>query len=348
MKTIVLSIICLYCSFSALGQENEFATDFNYLKKQLESNYAGFNDKVSKNQLEYNKLVSHIDTLVKTSTDTLLLESKLKEYVAFFKDDHLQYYVVAEEMKKQAESDNEETTSQTMSLELLPDATIITIPSFERVYKKRLDSLLKSNHNEITSRSTLLIDIRNNGGGIDATFRGLLPYLYTKPFKSYSVEIRVSDDNLKYYENLVNDKSISENDKQTYKSLITKMKNTEKDFVNMNDSIVYQESFDKVFALPNKVGILFNSKTASSAEEFLLRARQSSKVTFFGKATSGTLDYSNPRIVWMPSEKRVMAMPISRSTRLPENGIDDTGILPDSLVNDNKESIKELIKKMIR
>lgn len=336
------------CVFEITAQSNEFVTDFNHLKNQVEKNYSGFNDKTSKDKTGYNQLVSNILKELQTSKDTLLLESKLKDYIAFFKDDHLQYYVVAEEMKRQANMVNEETLPQTPSIKFENDVTILTIPSFEREHKKALDSILKANHHKIISKNLLVIDIRNNGGGIDATFRGLLPYLYTKPFKSYSVEMRVSDDNLKYYENLVNDKSISENDKQTYKSLITKMKNTEADFVNMNDAIVYQESLDRVFTSPNKVGILFNSKTASSAEEFLLRARQSSKVTFFGKATAGTLDYSNPRVVWMPSEKRVLAMPISRSARLPENGIDDTGVLPDSLVNDNKESIKELIKKMIR
>jgi hypothetical protein len=64
-------------------------------------------------------------------------------------------------------------------------------------------------------------------------------------------------------------------------------------------------------------------------EEFLLEARQSAKVSLFGTRTNGCLDYSNVRLVPLPSGERLLGVPMTRSRRLPDHGIDGTGIAPD-------------------
>ncbi|WP_420455382.1 hypothetical protein [Rubrivirga sp.] len=79
---------------------------------------------------------------------------------------------------------------------------------------------------------------------------------------------------------------------------------------------------------------LTNAGTASSAEEFVLMARWSSKVVVVGGATEGALDYSNVRSAPLPSGVRVAHIPMTRRGWLPETSVDAGGIAPDVRVPD--------------
>jgi C-terminal processing protease CtpA/Prc len=81
------------------------------------------------------------------------------------------------------------------------------------------------------------------------------------------------------------------------------------------------------------VGIIINDGVASSAEQFLLDAKQSSKVLLFGNCnTAGVLDYSNAITEKLPSGKFELTFPMTRSRRLPDHPIDNIGISPDVYV----------------
>lgn len=79
---------------------------------------------------------------------------------------------------------------------------------------------------------------------------------------------------------------------------------------------------------PSRVAVLIDGRCGSSCEAFLLEARQSEKVRLIGRPTGGNLDYGNMFPHPLPSGRTVWAS-TTRSRRLPENPIDDTGILPD-------------------
>jgi hypothetical protein len=49
----------------------------------------------------------------------------------------------------------------------------------------------------------------------------------------------------------------------------------------------------------------------------------------FGQPSAGVLDYANVRVFALPSGKCFMAIPTTRSRRLPKNPIDNVGITPD-------------------
>jgi hypothetical protein len=85
----------------------------------------------------------------------------------------------------------------------------------------------------------------------------------------------------------------------------------------------------EVFPLPSRVAILMDGQCGSTTELFLLLARQSKKVTLFGQPSAGVLDYANVRLFTLPSGNCFMAIPTTRSRRLPKNPIDNIGIAPD-------------------
>ncbi len=61
----------------------------------------------------------------------------------------------------------------------LSDQTVLLrIPSFNYDYKKQIDSTLKANHKSIIKHPNLIIDIRGNGGGSDASYSEIIKYLY--------------------------------------------------------------------------------------------------------------------------------------------------------------------------
>lgn len=87
---------------------------------------------------------------------------------------------------------------------------------------------------------------------------------------------------------------------------------------------------DTVYSYPKNVGIIINSGNASSAEQFLLTAKNSSKVILFGNEnTAGVYDYSNITPKELPSGKYKLWLPATRSRRLPDHPIDNIGIAPD-------------------
>jgi C-terminal processing protease CtpA/Prc len=87
---------------------------------------------------------------------------------------------------------------------------------------------------------------------------------------------------------------------------------------------------DTIYKYPKQVGVIINGRNASSAEQFILTAKNSSKVILFGtENTAGVLDYSNITPKELPSGEYSLWLPATRSRRLPENPIDNIGIAPD-------------------
>ncbi len=73
----------------------------------------------------------------------------------------------------------------------------------------------------------------------------------------------------------------------------------------------------------------------SATEELLIQAKAiSDKTSIYGKEnTSGCLDYSSVReTTALPHSKYPIFIPTARSCRLPDNGIDKTGIAPDFII----------------
>lgn len=198
------------------------------------------------------------------------------------------------------------------------------------------NKLTKKHWKEITSTPNLIIDIRNNRGGQDNFYSLLSDLIYTQPYESKGIEWYSTKNIIKMYEDALKNGEIRDGQEgiQWTKTLVTEMKKNIGGFVIHpmmgKDRTI---SKDTVYAYPKRVGIIINQGNASSAEQFILTAKHSSKVILFGNEnTAGVLDYSNTMNVNLPSKKYELIFPISRSRRLPMNPIDYVGIAPDIMI----------------
>jgi hypothetical protein len=228
------------------------------------------------------------------------------------------------------------STNQYFTYSCLGDSTFfIRIPGFDG-YRDTLEKTIRRHWHEIMSRPNLVIDIRNNGGGLDDEWDILQKLMYTGPFITPGVEWYASEDIMAGYEEDLSTGNISggEEGEKWCRVLLAEMKKHPGGFVihpMMGSCDTTSE--DTVYTNPQRIGIIINQRNGSAAEAFLLAAKQSRKVTLFGdQHTAGILDYSNTVSVDFPSKKYALKYPTSRSLRLPAHPIDNTGINPDVVI----------------
>jgi len=205
----------------------------------------------------------------------------------------------------------------------------IHIPSFHQ-NKKDIDSIFQALNQEITSTPNLILDLRDAQGGQDRNFLAITPYLYTNPVRSVLAEFYSTEKNNQFIKDAASDPDLDEDSKKFYDGMIKKLENNLGKYVNIfseeNVSILKK---DKVFPYPKNVGIIIHENNFSTTEEFILTAKQSRKVKFFGRKTGGALDVSNMIETESPTGDFILSYCISRSFRIPENTVDDMGIHPD-------------------
>jgi len=111
---------------------------------------------------------------------------------------------------------------------------------------------------------------------------------------------------------------------------------------------IYSDEIDSSYtavAFPKRVAILINKRSASTTEQFLLFAKQSSKVILLGENSQGALDYSNMRELNFSCFPYVLYYATTRSRRLNiGQGIDNAGIAPDHYLDKNSDWIQETLK----
>lgn len=240
--------------------------------------------------------------------------------------------------------ENIETYLQTMQTqkpflkELNKNTLLLRVPTFNGARKKEIDSVIAANKTKIESTENLIIDIRNNGGGSDNSFSEIIRYLYTNPIRSIRAQMYSTKLNnqrmMDFYEN--NEKyGIPKEEKEFLKKAYDKLNANLGKFVSLQDdnSTVSINTSDKIFPFPKNVGIIINKGNGSTAEEFLLAAKQSKKVKLFGTTTAGVLDISNMYFVNSPCNEFKLGYSLSKSFRIPDMAIDEKGIQPDYFID---------------
>lgn len=207
----------------------------------------------------------------------------------------------------------------------------LRIPSFDDSYKRKIDSVLNANKAKIISTKNLIIDIRNNGGGSDASYGEIIPYLYTNPIRGVGAEYLSTKLNNQRMLDFINkpEYDFDEEGKKWAKESYEKLESKLGQFVNLNSEMVTVGTLDTIYPLPQNVGIIINKANGSTAEQFLLEAKQSKKVKLFGVTTFGVLDISNMYFVDSPCKEFKLGYCLSRSMRIPDFTIDEKGIQPD-------------------
>lgn len=220
---------------------------------------------------------------------------------------------------------------------------VLRIPSFEISEKKSIDSVIKMNKSLISSTPNLIIDVRNNGGGSDASFKEILPFLYTNPVHNVGVEFFSTKLNNQRMIDLANNPDFDEASRKRFKGFYDLLEQSLGKFVSLTGQPVSISKQDSVYTYPKRVGILINEGNGSTTEQFLLAAKQSQKVKLFGVTTFGMLDISNVNIIKFPCADFELYYGLSKSYRLPGMVVDDIGLQPDYYI-DNTVKSSEWIK----
>ena len=174
-------------------------------------------------------------------------------------------------------------------IKLNEKTNLITLPFFDYEYKNTIDSLLNSNKELLSNTPNLIIDIRGNTGGADMTYYGLIPLMMSEKQNNFpsSHALFLSENNIKNYTDIIRQR---QNDK-----IADSLENNFKKRLNkFQENITFGDfELTEIDKNPENIYILIDEKNASSAEGFILLAKQSAKVKIVGTNTSGTLNFGN-------------------------------------------------------
>lgn len=220
--------------------------------------------------------------------------------------------------------------------EIIDDnTTYLRIPTFNGAEKSVIDSVIAANKDLVLKTHNFIIDIRNNGGGSDRSYYELLPILYTNPIRTVGVEFLSTPLNNQRMLDFISDPSygFDEEGKKWAQESFDILDKRKGEFVNLDSTVVDITKYDTIHQLPKNVGIIINEGNGSTAEQFLLAAKQSKKVKLFGTTTVGVLDISNMYLITSPCGDLEFGYSLSRSMRIPDMTIDNKGIQPDLYID---------------
>jgi Peptidase family S41 len=230
---------------------------------------------------------------------------------------------------------------QTVQARRISDKTYyIGIGSFDESNTWPVDSLFHADSAILASVPNLILDLRGNDGGSDFVYSPLLPWLYNGPVTVAGIDVLATDDNVKGWTALLEAKDIPEANKVTLRRIIAQMKSMPGQRVEIyhGDTVRMPE----IRPFPQKIAVLIDGDCASSAEQFLLGAMQSRKVTLMGQHTAGILDYANVRDVALPCLPFTLHYATTRSQWVDAGkGIDNVGIKPQVVLGANQDWVEE-------
>lgn len=216
----------------------------------------------------------------------------------------------------------------------------IKISDFDASNAKNIDSVFSTYKQILDTIPNLILDLRDNGGGSDFSFYPILKYIYTNPVKNIGVDVLATEAVIKGWRDVLKDEDISEEAKNSISNMIELMESKKNSLVNIVPDEI-DSNFSKL-TYPKKVAILIDNRCASTTEQFLLFAKQSSKVILLGQNRQGTLDYSNVRQTSFYCMPYILRYSTTRSRRIDINqAIDNIGIKPSIYLPLNKDWIIE-------
>ncbi len=225
---------------------------------------------------------------------------------------------------------------------------ILKMPSFNGDLVRTYDSIIRNNKVSISKASTLILDLRNNMGGVINCFLPLFSLICSKPIISPAIFTLSSDDVIEDFKKR-REKYLLQKDTSrlfVYDEYIKKLQTSPHDFVyNKSDTVWYCKPRTPVYNNIKNVAIITNNACLSAAELMLLYFKQSDKVKIFGENTGGAVDYLDAfsyklpitnYTFWVASTKRAISK--------LHIEYDKTGIKPDIAIDNNVSDWVSFVK----
>jgi hypothetical protein len=226
------------------------------------------------------------------------------------------------------------------------ETNYISIPTFSGNWTAKLDSFYKKHDSAIRSKSKLIIDVRNNGGGSDDNANPLLKYIYTKPFYTDKVELFVTEENIRksveWYEN--NKLDTINFDTIFMQEILDEIDTMKKTPLNTFITRVDKQKIelDSVLTKPSKVAILMNRNCASSCEALLFWAKESDKTILLGENSGGYVGYGEIETSTTPNFNYLLGCTMTRYEK--QRQFEAEGIPPTHYLLNDKDWIKQAVK----
>lgn len=220
---------------------------------------------------------------------------------------------------------------------LTDKTTYLRIPTFDAEHYEFIDSMVETNSEEIQEAPNLIIDVRNNGGGDDRSYRALLPLIFQKEIipDPYTGSVWVSPDNLHFYDSTKYEYAENAADTLEGKAYIDRL---ERATGNFEPIVFTQDTLSFIYDGPQKIGIIANRACASTTEGFILLANESKKVTLFGENTAGAVSYSDWRAIQVPGLPIWVSCTTKKMTFFNGKDIECIGIEPEIKLDPEKEN----------
>ncbi len=330
MKTLSILAVIVFCSLSVA--QDECVVDLEAAARLVEVDYAGFPHARLTLGGRIEARLSEASGKAKGASGAKC-DAAIRGYLALFGDGHLLLvsdFSPAVDLPPPLFGDDRRPVARVVS----PKGFLIRAPSFALGYKPDVEALVVEHEQAMRSRDLLVVDLRGNGGGADSTWTNLIQPIYTDSMRRWPIRWRPT---------VGNALAIDEQVRQLREALETSpaacdaMQQIAKSMresagrppMRLGLQLPAVVSLPQTWGKPRRVAILVDGSCASSCENFLLAARQSSKVTVFGQPTYGAIDFQNIRIAALPSGHRQLRLAMSISERVLELGHRERGLAPD-------------------
>jgi hypothetical protein len=302
------------------------------VKEDVARNYAGFSDKVTPATVgEYRQLVDRLQAESSGASSHQACLSVLRRWVAFFRDSHL---MVEPRVGRPAPQASEVTEAPASLVRLDRNTVVLRLRTFGYEDIATVQGVIAAATPALDHTDNLVLDLRDNSGGSDFAWQGLLPLVYTGPIHAVATSLYSTPDNIARLEEQEANPSLSPAVRAWLQNEIAMMRAHPGEFVRQPDPTYTAE---RVLPYPKRVAVLVNRGCASSCEQLVLALRQSKKVTIYGEPTAGALDYANLVAAEVPGGQFDLVYPVSRSQRLPAEPVDGRGIAPDVAIPSGEE-----------
>ncbi len=217
----------------------------------------------------------------------------------------------------------------------LGTAVVLAMPSHDPRFAAPLRALLAEWHERIITAQPFIVDLRGNEGGSGATGTPVLAYargdsLSPRVFPAWRPTVVASADHLAWARSFVRE---GQAPTPVIGRLIERMAASPGRIVRYIDDADLQPEADWPAAAggPARVVVLTDRGVVSAGETFVAQLLRSPKVTTWGEATGGVLDYQMTRLVGIGVApfRVVLGYPtIGNHPELPTGGIRHKGFVP--------------------